>query len=126
LGLYLYFIYQANKESIFIELFYLLVFAILFKVSSLIWGFALYFIFWHSIPSILDQMLFLYGHTSGNAFKRYFKSAAVYWFVSLVGITVIYFIFRDLKLFDALFFSFLASITFPHVLVIEKMFRKEK
>jgi len=125
LGFYLYFIYQANKESIFIELFYLLVFAVLFKVSSLIWGFALYFIFWHSIPSILDQLRFLYGQATPKTFKQYFLSAALYWVISLIGITLLYFLFRDLKLFDALFFSFLASITFPHVLVIEKMFRKE-
>jgi len=126
LGSYLYFTYQAIKESIFIELFYLLVFAILFKVSSLIWGFALYFIFWHSIPSILDQLTFLYGQATLKTFKQYFLSAALYWVISLIGITLLYFLFRDLKLFDALFFSFLASITFPHVLVIEKMFRKEK
>lgn len=126
LGLFLCFKYQANKESILIELFYLLVFAILFKVSSLIWGFALYFIFWHSIPSIIDQLKFLYGQASVKTFKQYFLSAALYWVISLIGITLLYFLFRDLKLFDALFFSFLASITFPHVMVIEKMFRKEK
>ncbi len=126
LGLFLYFKYKANKESILIELFYLVVFAILFKVSSLIWGFALYFIFWHSIPSIIDQLKFLYGQASVKTFKQYFLSAALYWVISLIGITLLYFLFRDLKLFDALFFSFLASITFPHVLVIEKMFRKEK
>jgi Brp/Blh family beta-carotene 15,15'-monooxygenase len=125
LGLFIHFKYLANKESIFIELFYLIVFAVLFKVSSLIWGFALYFIFWHSIPSIIDQLKFLYGQASVKTFKQYFLSAALYWVISLIGITLLYFLFRDLKLFDALFFSFLASITFPHVLVIEKMFRKE-
>jgi hypothetical protein len=124
-GLILYFKYKAYKEPPIVELFYLVVFAIVFKTSSLIWGFALYFIFWHSIPSILDQMEFLYGSISQKTFKLYFKSAVIYWLVSLAGITFLYFIFRDLKLFDALFFSFLASITFPHVLVIEKMFRKK-
>jgi Brp/Blh family beta-carotene 15,15'-monooxygenase len=126
LGFLLYYKYNAFTDSILIEVFYLFVFAILFKVSSLIWGFALYFIFWHSIPSIIDQMKFLYGQATIPTFKKYFLSAALYWLISLMGITLLYFLFRDLKLFDALFFSFLASITFPHVLVIEKMFRKEK
>lgn len=125
LGLFLHVKYKSNKESILIELFYLVVFAILFKVSSLIWGFALYFIFWHSIPSILDQLTFLYGQATVKTFKQYFLTAALYWVISLIGITLLYFLFRDLKLFDALFFSFLASITFPHVLVIEKMFRNK-
>ncbi|MBU3682009.1 MAG: hypothetical protein FGM16_08725 [Flavobacterium sp.] len=126
LGILLYYKYNAFTESILIDVFYLFVFAILFKVSSLIWGFALYFIFWHSIPSIIDQLKFLYGQVSVKTFKHYFLSAALYWLISLVGISTLYFLFSDLKLFDALFFSFLASITFPHVLVIEKMFRKEK
>ncbi|MGB3606296.1 Brp/Blh family beta-carotene 15,15'-dioxygenase, partial [Psychroserpens sp.] len=33
------------------ELLYLLVFTVIFKVSTLIWGFTIYFILWHSIPS---------------------------------------------------------------------------
>ena len=126
LSLFLYFRIQEFKNYFFAELFYLFVFAILFKVSSLIWGFALYFIFWHSIPSIMDQIRFLFGKATFDNFKLYFRSAFVYWIVSLAGIFTLYFIFKDQKIFNALFFSFLASITFPHVLVIQKMFGKSK
>ncbi len=122
---FLYFINKEFKKIIFKELFYLIVFTILFKVSSLIWGFALYFIFWHSIPSIMNQMKFLYGEVSFENFKIYFRSAFFYWIVSLIGIALLYFILKDQKIFNALFFSFLASITFPHVLVILKMFEKK-
>jgi hypothetical protein len=52
---------------------------------------------------------------------HYFKAAFLYWFVSLTGIALLYFLFRKEALFMALFFSFLAAITFPHVLVIMKM-----
>ena len=126
LSLFLYFRIQEFKNYFFSELFYLFVFAILFKVSSLIWGFALYFIFWHSIPSIMDQIKFLFGKATFDNFKLYFRSAFVYWIVSLAGIFILYFIFKGEKIFNALFFSFLASITFPHVLVIQKMFGKNK
>jgi len=101
------------------------VFSIIFKASSLIWGFALYFIFWHSIPSMIDQIAFLFGNVSFNNFKLYFRSAFVYWIVSLLGIALLYLIFKEQKIFNALFFSFLASITFPHVVVIVKMFGKK-
>lgn len=124
LNSYLYVKSKAFRQYFFSELFYLLIFAVLFKVSSLIWGFALYFILWHSIPSIIDQIKFLYGHVSFTTFKLYFRSAFVYWIASLAGITMLYIIFKDQKIFNALFFSFLASITFPHVLVIQKMFGK--
>lgn len=126
LSLYLYFELKTFKLYFFLELFYLLVFTILFKASSLIWGFALYFIFWHSIPSIMDQIKFLFGKATLDNFKLYCRSAFVYWIVSLAGIFLLYFIFKGEKIFNALFFSFLASITFPHVLVIQKMFGKNK
>ena len=125
LSIFFHFRIQEFKNYFFTELFYLFVFTILFKVSSLIWGFALYFIFWHSIPSILDQLRFLFGKVTFDNFKLYFRSAFVYWIVSLTGIFILYFIFKDQKIFNALFFSFLASITFPHVLVIQKMFGKK-
>ncbi len=126
ISLFLYFRIQEFKNYFFVELFYLFVFAILFKVSTLIWGFALYFIFWHSIPSIMDQIRFLFGKATFDNFKLYFRSAFFYWIVSLAGIFILYFIFKGEKIFNALFFSFLASITFPHVLVIQKMFGRNK
>ena len=123
---FVYFSYKSIKfrNKIAEELLYLLVFAILFKVGSLIWGFALYFIFWHSIPSLHDQIKFLYGDYSFDNFKLYFKSAFIYWLISLIGIVVLYIMFKNDTIFDALFFSFLAAITFPHAFVILKMFKK--
>mgnify|MGYP005844586413 CR=1 FL=1 len=112
--------------KMFKELFLLLVFAIIFKTSSLIWGFALYFILWHSIPSLKDQISFLYGDFNIQLFKKYFQDAFIYWFVSLIGIFGLYFLFKNEQVFDALFFSFLAAITFPHVFVIIAMYKSKK
>jgi len=112
------------KNNIIEQLFYLVLLCVIFKSSSLIWGFTIYFIFWHSIPSLNDQITFLYGKYSFHNFKQYFKTAFLYWLLSLVGITLLYYVAKDLVVFDALFFSFLASITFPHAFVILKMFRK--
>jgi Brp/Blh family beta-carotene 15,15'-monooxygenase len=102
-----------------------LVFALIFSSSGLIWGFAIFFIFWHSIPSMIDQIQFLYRDVTFGNFKLYFKSAFLYWIASLFGLTFLYFIFKDEKIFNALFFSFLAAITFPHTLVILKMFGRK-
>ncbi len=122
---YLYIYVENFKNYIFTELFYLLVFAVIFRVSSLIWGFAIYFIVWHSIPSMIDQIKFLNGSFNFNNFKKYMRSGFIYWIVSLFGIALLYLVFRDEKIFNALFFSFLAAITFPHALVILKMFGKK-
>ncbi len=123
---YSYFKYSEMREKILTEFFYLIVFTIIFKTSSLIWGFSIYFILWHSIPSILEQMKFLYGNYSFSNFKSYCKSASLYWVISILGIVMLYYLFRDKQIFNAIFFSFLAAITFPHAFVITKMYGKKK
>lgn len=123
--LYLYLLVEKLRQQILLEVFYILVFTIIFLSSSLIWGFAIFFIVWHSIPSMIDQIQFLHQEVTLNSFKLYFKSAFLYWIASLFGIVLLYFIFKDKKIFNALFFSFLAAITFPHVLVILKMFGRK-
>jgi Brp/Blh family beta-carotene 15,15'-monooxygenase len=116
---------KSFKRKWFLETFYLLVFTIIFKVSSLIWGFAIYFILWHSIPSIINQIIYLNGKFNLINLGIYIKSAFVYWIVSLIGIAVLYLLFKDIVIFNALFFSFLAAITFPHVLVLFIVFKKK-
>lgn len=108
------------------ELLYLLVFTIIFKVSTLIWGFTIYFILWHSIPSLFEQITFIYGDFNKKNTLSYIKKAFPYWLISLLGIGILYYIFKDQKLFYAIFFSFLAAITFPHAIVMNKMFKTKK
>lgn len=122
LSAYLYWKTEKIRKKMLLEFFYLVLFAILFKSSSLIWGFAIYFVLWHSIPSIIDQIKFLYSNCSFNLFITYCKSALLYWGISILGISVLYYVFSQDQLFNALFFSFLAAITFPHALVITRMF----
>jgi Brp/Blh family beta-carotene 15,15'-monooxygenase len=116
-----------NKEllpHVIEQSFYILILCVIFKVASLILGFAIYFILWHSIPSLHDQVKFLYGSYNFENFKKYFKSAFWYWIISLIGVFILYFISKDMVIFDALFLSFLASITFPHFIVIVQMYKK--
>lgn len=126
LSAYLYWKSAAMRNKLFLEYFYLIVFTIIFKSSSLIWGFAIFFVLWHSIPSIIDQIKYLNGSVSIKYFYIYCRSAGIYWLVSIVGIALIYFTLKEEQIFNALFFSFLAAITFPHTVVISRMFRGKK
>jgi Brp/Blh family beta-carotene 15,15'-monooxygenase len=117
---------QIAINSVFRELFSLLVFAIIFNSSSLIWGFTIYFIFWHSIPSLLDQITFIYGDLKKKSVLKYIKAALPYWLVSLVGITLLFLIFKDEKHFHSLFFAFIAAVTFPHAVVMLRMFSNKR
>ena len=124
---YAYWKTEKIRSKIVLECFYLVLFTILFKSSSLIWGFAIYFVIWHSIPSIIDQIKFLNGSFSISFFIKYCKDAGIYWLSSIIGISVIYYFCKEEEqLFNALFFSFLAAITFPHAAVITSMFQGNK
>lgn len=106
------------------ELFYLIVFFIVFKTASLIWAFAIYFVLWHSLPSLVDQISFLSNEVNKKTILNYIKSSLVYWLISIVGLFVFFsFLIRQSDMFYAVFFSFLAAITFPHVLVMSKIFK---
>lgn len=109
------------SKEIMVNIVYLILFGVIFRNANLIWAFAIYFVVWHSLPSIKEQIYFLYGEYSLKNFVRYFKSAFAYWILSLIGILLLYVLFKDQEIFKALFFSFLAAITFPHTLVIMKM-----
>lgn len=124
--LYLFLKTSEIKKIIFLETFLLLIFTVIFKIASLMWGFAIYFVFWHSIPSLVEQVKYLHGNWNKQNFLLYCKSAVWYWVISLIGIAILFYFLENKKLFEALFFSFLAAITFPHVLVMLLMFQKKK
>ena len=106
------------------ELLLLGVFYLVFANASLIWAFAIYFILWHSIPSLMDQISMLYGRYSFKNGLKYVRNSAVYWVAAMLSLAVAFFVFREGDSgFLPLFFSFLAAITFPHVLVIGRMYR---
>lgn len=117
-------IFKQITSDILLELFYLLVFYIVFNTASLLWAFAIYFIIWHSIPSLSDQIVYLYGDFNKKHFLQYLKSSLVYWGISVLALVVLFVFIDDASAgFLPLLFSFLAAITFPHVLVISRLNR---
>ena len=89
-----------------------------FSRVSLMLGFGVYFMIWHSLPSMQDQLTFLYPKDPQRNWK-YLKSSAPYWIISLIGLAGVYFFFDVQSVaFLPLFFSFLAAITFPHTVVM--------
>ena len=125
MGIYLWLYAQKKiKVNIVKELFFLLVFFIVFKTASLLWAFSIYFVIWHSIPSLMDQTTFLYGDVSKKTLLKYLKSSFVYWLVSMAGLGILYYLFHDKQgLFLSIMIYFLAAITFPHVVVMNRLNR---
>ena len=110
------------SEILFFGLFYFLSIN-----SSLILCFSVYFIFFHSILSIKDQVKYIYGSNNSKSLKRYIKNSLPYFILALIFL-ILFYIYIEIDNNDLLpiIFTFLAAITFPHVLVIEKMYRTMK
>jgi len=111
--------------KVFEECILILVLFVIFNIASLIAGFAIYFIIWHSIPSLKDQIIELHNDFNKENALLYLKNSTLYWLISIVSLFILYYIVNDDKLFISLFFSFLAAITFPHVIVMFNLFRKK-
>ena len=115
--------FKILKKQLLHQLALLVVMFLVFFTYELLPAFAIYFVFFHSIPSIIEQSDYLFGHSAKTKnFKKFFFKGAIYWLLAIVFMITMYLVFKNNVDFSlAIFFSFLAAITFPHVLVIYKM-----
>ena len=124
----LFLIYLNELREYFInEITFLILFFLLTINSTLIYGFAIYFIFFHSLLSIKDQVKFIYGNDKSESIKKYITSSLPYFILALTSLLIFYLVvdLQEINLLPIIF-TFLAAITFPHVIVIEKMYRYKK
>ena len=120
-SLYLIMIKKNDWMLFFKEFFYLVLLFFVFSTSSLILGFAIYFIFWHSIPSIIHQIEFISGNLNKKNILFYIKKALIYWVISVVGLLGLYQIVPQIDLFSSVVFVILFAVTAPHTWVMHKM-----
>jgi len=112
---------------IFSEILFFVLFYFLSLSSTLILCFSVYFIFFHSVLSIKDQVKYIYGSNDSNSLKRYLLNSMPYFILAIIFL-ILFYNYTKIDNSDLLpiIFTFLAAITFPHVIVIEKMYRSMK
>ena len=123
----LYLLHQFSlAKTLFMDvLFQSTLLILLFWTTNLIVSFGTYFIIWHSWPSLQDQTKTLYNKP--NAYFAYLKDAFPFWIISILGLSLFIIYYEQIGLNPlALFFAFLAAITFPHVLVVFGLHQKFK
>ena len=114
--------YRLIIEQLLIQLVLLCVLCFMFYFSDLMLSFSVFFVFWHSIPSIVEQTKYIYGKNNFESIFKYFKKAFLYWIISIIGLGLFFYVLKeDQNLLISVFFSFLAAITLPHTLVIFKI-----
>ena len=118
--IYNWFLYNDHKTFLE-EVLHFTFFYILFKATSLIVGFSIYFIIWHSIPSIFDQIEFLHKKKSKSLVILYLKKSSLLWLISLFIIALSYFYLKEIILFNSFIFAILFVISTPHIFIINIM-----
>jgi Brp/Blh family beta-carotene 15,15'-monooxygenase len=112
---------QIRSQALY-QLFVLVLLSAVFYFCSLVVAFAVYFVFWHSIPSIKEQSQFLFGDSNNSQLFEYVKKAFLYWLFAMILLGVLFVLLKDTgQELLSIFFCFLAAITFPHAFVILKM-----
>ncbi|MGK0414188.1 MAG: Brp/Blh family beta-carotene 15,15'-monooxygenase [Polaribacter sp.] len=119
-------VYLLLKEKLTIkafglELFYMMFLFLVFKMTSLILGFAIYFIFWHSIPSMMHQIIYISDIINNKSILFYIKKAAPFWAVSILGLILLFVALPEINIFSAFIFVLLFAVTAPHIWVMYKM-----
>lgn len=105
-----------------VEVALLLLLTAAFYQVNLALAFALYFAFWHAIPSLSDQFTLLFGTTSFRSVITYMRQSAVFWVLSVIGLAAVFsLVYFENKTPLPLLVYFLAAITFPHVIVMSSV-----
>ena len=113
---------KRNESVLFLrEFLYLVLLFFVFNTSSLILGFAIYFILWHSIPSIIHQIEFISGNLNKRNVIYYVKKALIYWVISIAGLLFLYQLLPEIKLLATVIFVILFAVTAPHTWVMHRM-----
>lgn len=119
----------VQKKDFFRECLNLLVLSILFYTTPLIISFGVYFGLWHSLSSTFDQLHFLKKKNLKFNLINFSIDSIVFSIIPLI-IFVLFAFNSDkfstdnfsLKVAD--FFIFIATITLPHTLVRDKLYKK--
>ena len=116
---------NSYKNQILFQTLSLIFISLLFVTNDLFWSFSVYFVLWHSLPSLNEQSHELFPHEKNKTYK-YLKFALPYWLLAIFGLIISYFYIEKTGLsITSTFFAFLASITIPHVFVIFLMHNKK-
>lgn len=113
---------QVLKEALSISLLLLL-----FANAPLMIGFGFYFVFWHSLSSVFDQIVFYRKKKSTFNLLDYYKNALPLTFVSVIGMALLFHLSQQFSTdisFLSLFFIMLSTITLPHMLLIEQQYER--
>lgn len=103
---------------------FLLIF--LFLTTPLLLGFTIYFVVWHSLGSTLDQIRFFQLYIQHYNWKKYAWQTLPLSFAAIAGLGLLFWVkgWLGLTADIGLLFIFIAVITLPHALLIDRLYKE--
>lgn len=99
----------------------------LFLFTPLILGFAVYFVFWHSLHAMQDQYEFLYAKSRRYSILQYLKDIAPLSFIAISFVLICGYLlmqYSQQSLFSYVFIL-IALITLPHILLFDRFYAQK-
>lgn len=117
---------RITQRQFLYELFNLIVLSIMYWVTPLLLGFAIYFVCWHSLSSVMDQIEFFKKMILNYDWKKYIKHTLPLSLLSIVGLIGLYLIAEllGMKTEISLLFIFISIVTLPHMILIDKLYQE--
>jgi beta-carotene 15,15'-dioxygenase len=117
---------RIDQHQMWREMINLCVLSFMLYYTPLLVGFTLYFTLWHSLGSLLDQMTFFRRQWPAFDLIQYYRQAAPYTVLAVVGLVVLMIIqsllFTHISLISV-FFTLIACITLPHIFLVEESYK---
>lgn len=110
------------------ELLHLTLLMLLFLTTPLLLGFTIYFVVWHSLSSVVDQIAFFKRHFKWYNWQRYARQTLPLSLVAIGSLGLLFGVKTWLGLspnIDVLFI-FISVVTLPHMLLIEQLYEEKK
>jgi len=110
------------------EIIHLMLLSLLFAFVPLLLGFVIYFVFWHALSSIIEQIQFFQSRSKKYNWRQYVQQAIPLSGIAVGGLLVFVWLKNVLALPSgfSLLFIFIAIITLPHMLLIEQLYEEWK
>ncbi|MEM8585474.1 MAG: Brp/Blh family beta-carotene 15,15'-dioxygenase [Bacteroidota bacterium] len=124
---YLFYTKRINKKRAAWETASYLALMAVFLTNSLLLGFTLYFVFWHSLSALLDQAQFLYRKLKDFQAKQLRRLLILTILFSAIAIGLAWMFINPAKLLNPRLvgglFIFISLLTLPHMILVDRVYR---
>jgi Brp/Blh family beta-carotene 15,15'-monooxygenase len=108
------------------ELISLLVLSLVFYFTPVLLGFAIYFVCWHSMSSVMDQIQFFQERKSKYSLKKYVGDTLPFTLLALFGLAALFWAQQQFlgTMQVGLLFIFISIVTLPHMILIDRLYEE--